>query len=98
MAEAAELTLKLLKLGLAEQFVHCLDRVGRGSSRSIAIDIGLEVRLEDRLDHEFDSGLYHPIPNGRHSHIELHFDPVSLWARLRSPIRFIRFAVTSLLF
>ena len=33
-----------------------------------------------------------------HSHIELHFDPVSLWVRLRSPIRFIRFAVTDLLF
>jgi hypothetical protein len=40
-------------------------------------------RLEDRFQHELGGGLDHPIPDRRHSHIELHFDPVSLWVRLR---------------
>ncbi len=31
-------------------------------------------------------------------HIELHFGPVDLWVRLRSPIPFIRFAVSGLWF
>src|SRR6266581_7489820 len=35
---------------------------------------------------------------GRHDHIELHFGPVGLWVRLRSPIPFIRFAVSGLWF
>jgi hypothetical protein len=33
----------------------------------------------------------------RHSPIELHCSPVSLWDRLKSPIPFIRFAVIALL-
>ena len=33
-----------------------------------------------------------------HDHIELHFGPVDLWVRLRSPIPFIRFAVSGLWF
>jgi hypothetical protein len=52
-------------VALAEQFVHRLDRVGRRPTRSIAVSIGLEVRLEDRFDHELHSGLHHPVPNGR---------------------------------
>ena len=54
--------------------------------------------LQNRLQVTTDDFLGAAIGNSWHSHIELHFDPVSLWVRLRSPIRFIRFAVTGLLF
>jgi hypothetical protein len=58
----------------------------------------MENGFHQRFQITADDFLCDTVGNRGHSHIELHFDPVSLWARLRSPIRFIRFAVTSLLF
>jgi len=78
--------------------VDGLDGVPGAPLRPIAVSIRFQIDFEDRLDHQLHGSLHHPVPERRHSHIELHFDPVSLWARLRSPIRFTRFAVTGLLF
>src|SRR4051812_27616995 len=45
--------------------VHVLDRVGSAPSRAVAIGTVLEVRLEDRPQHQLGGGLNHPVPNGR---------------------------------
>ena len=74
---------------------HCIDRRFAGS---VAVGVRMEYRLQNRLQVTTDNLLGDAVSNRWHSHIELHFDPVSLWVRLRSLIRFIRFAVTGLLF
>ena len=45
--------------------MHFLDRVQAASSRAVAIGAGIEVRLEDRLQHQLGSGLHHPVPDRR---------------------------------
>jgi hypothetical protein len=77
--------------------VHFLDRVYRPASGPITVGIVLEVSLEDGFDHDLGGSLNQTITNGRHSPIELHCSPVSLWDRLKSPIPFIHFAVIALL-
>jgi hypothetical protein len=47
--------------------VHVLDRIHRPARGAVAIGIVLEVRLEDRLQHEFGGGLHHPIPDRRNA-------------------------------
>ena len=49
----------------AEQRVHRLDRVGPAPSRPIAIGRRVEIRLEDRLQHQLGGGLHHPVPDRR---------------------------------
>ncbi len=49
----------------ADQPVRFLDRIDRAAARAIAIGVVLEVRLEDRLQHDLGGGLNHPIPNRR---------------------------------
>src|SRR5271165_7213553 len=49
----------------ADQPVRFLDRIDRAATRAIAIGVVLEVRLEDRLQHDLDGSLNHPIPNRR---------------------------------
>jgi site-specific DNA recombinase len=61
-----------------------------------------EARLGERrvpigLQHLHHRLLDQAVEHGRHSPIELHCSPVSLWDRLKSPIPFIRFAVIALL-
>jgi len=73
----------------ADQPVRFLDRIDRATTRPIAISAVLEVRLEDRLQHNLGCGLNHPIPYRRHTPRELHIYPVDLWDRLKSSIRFI---------
>src|SRR5271166_5613619 len=51
----------------ANQPVRFLDRIDRAATRAIAIGVVLEVRLEDRLQHDLDGSLNHPIPNRRDS-------------------------------
>ena len=51
----------------AQKLVYFPDGVLRAPFRSIAKGIGIEVRLEDRLQHQFGSGLYHPVPNRRNA-------------------------------
>ena len=51
----------------ADQPVHFLDRVHRPARGPVAIGIVLEVRLEDRLQHELGGGLNHPIPDRRNA-------------------------------
>ena len=50
---------------LAQQSVHRLDRIDAAAARSVAIGSGFEVRLEDRLQHQFRSGLHHAVPDRR---------------------------------
>ena len=49
----------------AEQRVHFLDRVGPAPLRPVAKSRGVEVRLEDRLQHQLGGGLHHPVPDRR---------------------------------
>ena len=49
----------------AEQPVHFLDRVAPLRARPVAIGTVLEVRLEDRLQHQLGGGLHHPVPDRR---------------------------------
>src|SRR6266516_649477 len=51
----------------ADQPVHFLDRVHRSATGAVAVGIVLEVRLEDRFQHELGSGLHHPIPDRRNA-------------------------------
>jgi hypothetical protein len=46
----------------ADQPVRFLDRIDRAAPQAIAIGAVLEVRLEDRLEHDLGGGLDHPIP------------------------------------
>ena len=48
---------------LAQQLVHRLDRIDTAAARSVAIGSRFEVRLEDRLQHQFRGGLHHPVPD-----------------------------------
>jgi hypothetical protein len=43
--------------------VHVLDCVHRTTRGTIAVGIVLEVRLEDRFQHELGGSLDHPIPD-----------------------------------
>ena len=45
--------------------MRCLDRIDRAAARAIAKGVVLEVRLEDRLQHDLGGGLNHPVPNRR---------------------------------
>ena len=63
--------------------VHFLDCVHRPARGTIAVGTVLEVSLEDWFQHELGSGLDYPIPDRRHSRIELHFYPISHWVRLK---------------
>ena len=56
-----------------------------------------EVFLVDYFENRRDRLLDDFVLQARHSPIELHCSPVSLWDRLKSPIPFIRFAVIALL-
>ena len=49
----------------AEQRVHLLDRVRPAALRPIAVGRGVEIRLEDRLQHQLGGGLHHPVPDRR---------------------------------
>src|SRR5208337_1000949 len=49
----------------AKQPVRFLDGVDRAATRPIAISAVLEVRFEDRLQHNLGGGLDHPIPDRR---------------------------------
>src|SRR5665647_1130075 len=51
----------------ADQPVHFLDRVHRSANGAVAVGIVLEVRLEDRFQHELGGGLDHPIPDRRNA-------------------------------
>ena len=52
-------------IAAAEQRVHFLDRVGPAPPWPVAIGRGIEVRLEDRLQHQLGGGLHHPVPDRR---------------------------------
>src|SRR5262249_18110824 len=45
----------------AYQPAHFFDRVHRSADGAVAVDIILEVRLEDWFQHEFGGSLHHPI-------------------------------------
>src|SRR5262245_32636956 len=51
----------------AYQPAHFFDRVHRSADGAVAVDIILEVRLEDWFQHEFGGSLHHPIPDGRNA-------------------------------
>jgi hypothetical protein len=57
--------------------------IDRRSVGPVAIGVGVEHRLQPWLQVAPGNLLGDAVGNRRHSHIELHFDPVSLWVRLR---------------
>jgi hypothetical protein len=71
-----------------------MDRLGRPAPRPIAVRGGVDVRLEDRLDHQFRRGLRHPVPDCRDAERALaaaglrdHHPPHRLWSiRLRPQV------------
>src|ERR1700716_2170123 len=65
----------------AAQPVHFLDRVYRSTNGAVAVGVVLEVRLEDRFQHELGGGLYYPIPDGRNTERSL----ASVRLRYRHP-------------
>jgi len=56
-----------------------------------------ELVFEDRFYHEPDRLLDDAVLDRGHGRIKLHFDPDSLWDRLKSHTRFIRSVVRRLL-
>ena len=48
------------------------DRVLSAASGTEPIRAGLEVCLPDRLQHQLQGGLHHPVPHGRHGGFKLH--------------------------
>src|SRR3982075_829296 len=65
----------------ADQPVHFLDRVYRSTNGAVAVGVVLEVRLEDRFQHELGGGLDHPIPDRRNTERSL----ASVRLRYRHP-------------
>ena len=53
------------RVAAAEQRVHFLDRVRPAPLRPVAESRGVEVRLEDRLQHQLGGGLHHAVPDRR---------------------------------
>jgi len=47
------------------------DRVLGSAHRTEAVAARLEVRLEDRLEHQLDAGLHDPVARGRDGGIKL---------------------------
>jgi hypothetical protein len=45
--------------------VHLLDRVSPAPPRPVAVGRGIEIRLEDRLQHQLGGSLNHPVPDRR---------------------------------
>ena len=76
--------------------MHFLDRVHRPADGAVAVGVVLEVRLEDRFQHELGGGLDHPIPDRRDTRVELHSFPTNLWVWLKSSTHFIHCAVSGL--
>jgi hypothetical protein len=54
-----------LGVATAKQRMHFLDRVRPAPLWPIAIGRGVEIRLEDRLQHQLGGGLHHPVPDRR---------------------------------
>jgi len=80
---AAQIKIENACLPLANRFSHKLYGgmccfLGAISKRS-----RLKIRLEDGLKYELERPLHHPVPDGRHGHVKLHFGPISLWDWLR---------------
>jgi hypothetical protein len=63
--------------------VESIQRIVLAAPRSESIREAKEILLVDRLQNVHDCLLDDLVLQARHSHIELHFDPVSLWVRLR---------------
>ena len=54
-----------VRVSVAQRVMDRPDRILRAPLRSIAIGTVLEVRFEDRLQHQLGGGLHHPVPNRR---------------------------------
>ena len=76
---------------------HCTNRMMNTAFGAEAVGTRVEVTLPNRLHGHQHRPLDNAVQQDRHSPIELHCSPVSLWGRLKSPIPFIRFAVIGLL-
>src|SRR5258708_4275141 len=53
------------------------------SARSVSVRVRMEPRFQQRLKIPADNFLGDAVGDRRHSPIELHFYPISLWVRLR---------------
>ena len=77
---------------------ECVQRIVLAALGPELVREAEEVFLVDRVQHRACRLLDDLAFECGHDHIELHFGPVGLWVRLRSPIPFIRFAVSGLWF
>ncbi len=54
-----------IRVTATEKLVDHLGRIARRAFRSVTIGTGVEIGLEDRLDHKLDGTLNHPVPYRR---------------------------------
>src|SRR3984893_9137597 len=54
-----------IRITFTNQPMDFLNRILSASLRSISVSIRLQIRLEDRLQHQFGRGLRHSVPYGR---------------------------------
>ena len=101
MGDASEVVREVgvndFRVATEQQLFHLDHRLLGIAPGAVRVLFGWKVGFEDRFQHQHRCCHADPIPHGRHSRIELHCSPVSLWDRLKSPIPFIRFAVIALL-
>ena len=78
-----------VRVAAEKQPFHLYDRLLGVSPSAVGVDFRWKISFEDRLQHQRRCCHADPIPHGRHAPGELHSDPINLWDRLKSPIRFI---------
>jgi len=59
----AQVGVNRIGAALPQQAQHRLDRLVRAAVRPIAERRGFQLRLENRLQHQFCRGLHHPVPD-----------------------------------
>src|SRR5215469_11959555 len=101
-----QLPIDTVKIGLHVEIEHPVvaptalpsraHRIDCRLAGSVAVGIGMKHRLQDRLQITTGHLLGDSVSDRGHGHIELHFDPASLWDRLRSRTLFIPSVARSL--
>ena len=61
----AQIGIDHVGVALPKQGQHRLDRIARAAFRPIAVRGRIQIRFEDRLQHQLRGGLHHPVPDRR---------------------------------
>jgi hypothetical protein len=69
-----------------------IHRIERTSLGAISMRRFVEIRFENRFEHQRRCSLYYPIADSRDGQYELHWCPMRIWDGLRSVTHSIRFA------